>query len=159
MHEATKMVRTEELMRLLLAGYMMKECAKQMSMNYATIRKYASEPSFMAQLKELNSEVYSQVDSELKLNKAQITERLEDISEKALDTLESLLDATAPAPIRFKAAQDLLDRNPQVSRTKKIEADTKHNFLNPLHLVHAAQAAQEMDEYKPKQIGDGNAKP
>lgn len=148
--EAVRMVRKEELMRLLLAGYMLKECAQQLQVSYHTACAYARQPEFMVELKELSSSVYARVDEELRCSKEQITQRLEVFADKALAELEKMLFSdnaaervTNPA-LRAKICMDALDRNSATAKNKKVETDNRHH-IDPITLMHAARVAQEMD--------------
>ncbi len=158
LHKAAKMIREDELLRLLMAGFMLKEAATHLDLAYWTVRKYASAPEFMVKLRELSTNVFERVDAELKHSKESIMEKLEKASDKALAKMESLLDLPTAGPmLQFKAAQDLLDRRAEVSRTKRVDAtvDQKHSFVNPLLLVHAANTAREMDEYAKRHPDNG----
>lgn len=154
MHEAAKTVREEKLLRLLLTGYMMRECAKMLQVSYATVRKYASDEEFLRKLKEMSMSIYEEVDSELKLNASQVTQRIDELSDKALDTLETLL-ASDKDIVKLKAADSILDRNPESSKQKKVEQTTNTRFLDPLHLIHAAKTATEVDEYENRKLTGG----
>ena len=148
MHSAAKMVREEELLRLLLAGYMLKECALQLRLSYSTVRSYAAEVDFMSKLKELSGTIYERVDMELKSSKEEITTRLEVISDLALAEMERLIRSGSNDVVKFKAAQDVMDRDSRVSRTKRIEGTQSHEFMNPMTLRHIAGVAKEVDAYE-----------
>jgi hypothetical protein len=144
MHEAVKLVREEQLLRLLLAGYMLRECAVQMKISYRTVRLYAHDTGFLMKLKSLSKEIYARVDGELQANADDIMSKLESYSMEALDEMMELARAEK-GMTKLKACQDIMDRNPQVSRTKRIEATNDHNFISPLFLVHAAATAKEVE--------------
>ena len=155
MHGASKLIRTEELLRLLLVGNSLKECATQIGMSYYTIRKYASAEAFMNQLRDMSATIYERVDAELKTSKETILTNLEKASEEGLIAMRELVKGCKNDSVRMKAAQDLMDRDGRLSRTKKIEGTTQHGFMNPLTLVHAAKVAKETDEYNTKHNTDG----
>lgn len=130
-----------------------------LQVSYATVRKYASDEEFLRKLKEMSVLIYEQVDSELKLNASQVTQRIDELSDKALDTLETLL-ASDKDLIKLKAADSILDRNPESSKQKKIEQTTNTRFLDPLHLIHAAKTANEVEEYEQRKLtGGADAQP
>jgi len=147
MHDAPKLVRQEQLTRLLLTGHSMRECAAQMDVHLHTVRKWAREPAFLAALKELSSEVFRRVDEELQSTKENMLAKLEEASDAALDRMLELVGSKNEI-VALKSSQDLMDRNTALSRTKRVEGTTRHDFLTPLHLVAAAQAAREVDEYE-----------
>lgn len=144
MHEAARLVKRDELMRLLLCGHMLKECAIHMRLSYCTVRSYAREPEFLAQLREKSNEIYKRLDAELVASKEDIKERLERNSEEALEYMMEIARSST-GMIKLKACQDVLDRDSRVSRTRKIDVDEKHDFISPLFLVHAAKVGREID--------------
>lgn len=158
MHEAAKMVRQEKLLRLVMCGYMLRECCEPMGLSYSTLRKYAKESSFMEELRKLSEEVYARVDEELSMKATTLSSKIEEMSEKALQTLEAMLDSDKDA-VKLKAATEVLDRNPETSKTRKVEQTNRHDFVTPLTLIHAAKAAQEVDLYNDqKKLSDGESR-
>lgn len=158
MHEASKTVKLEQIIRLLLANYTLKEVAAYTQLSYSTVRAWCKDPQFLDSLRELSAQVYKSVTDELQRVSETLTERIESESEKALQTLAKLMDdSCVPAAVRVKAADSILDRNPAVSRTKKVDAVTSHKFLDPLYLVGVAKTAQEVDEaeQRRKELSDG----
>jgi hypothetical protein len=153
MHQAAKLVREEELLRLLMAGYMLKECASQMQMSYRTVREYAKQADFLQRLKALSEVVYARVDGELRASKEAIVQRLEEASDKALDEMMKLVEMEGTGMVKLKACQDIMDRDQRVSRTKKVEGSVSHDFVNPMLLVHAAATARELEQYEAKKKG------
>lgn len=146
MHDATKFVRRQELMRLLLAGHMLKECAKHLGMHYYTVRKYAREPEFLAELRSYSKEIYERVDAELKATKDDITERLEQASDTALDTIIQMMTTSSSDAIKLKAAQDILDRDGRASRTSRVESEqTRTVHITREDLTRFVTAADEID--------------
>jgi hypothetical protein len=145
MHEAAKLVKREELMRLLLCGHMLKECAAEMRLSYYTVRAYAKDPEFLLSLREKSSEIYKRLDAELASSKEDMRDRLERASEAALEQMIELASQSS-GMLKLKALQDLLDRDTRVSRTHRVEGDMKHDFISPLFLGHAARVARELDE-------------
>jgi len=145
-------------MRSLTAGLSLKECAVQLKLSYPTVLKYARQPAFLAKLKEYSLTIYGRVDKELQNSKESILTRLEEVSADALEKLASLMDdPTAPPVVQFKAAQDLCDRDPRISRTKRVEGNVDHKFINPALLILASQTAQEVKRFKESEaLGDGN---
>lgn len=158
MHEAAKFVKEQELMRLLLAGYMVKEAAAQLQLSVWTVRKYARQPEFLLKLKQCSAEIYERVDAELSAQRTGLVERVDAAADRALTVMEHLMDNAKKEELKFKAAQDVLDRAPEVSRTRKIDSTAKqeHSFLNPMVLMHAAATAQEVAAYnEQKELSDG----
>src|SRR5580765_2014396 len=150
MHEAVKLVRKQELLRYLLAKYTLKECSALMQVSYSTLRKWANNADFLAELKELSGEVWQEVTTELKVLTTSVQERLVEESEKALNTLIELMeDRTQKGIVRAKAAESILDRNPDTSKTSKISGAMQHSLkVDPMMLLHAAATANEVEEFK-----------
>jgi hypothetical protein len=144
---AQRLLDDDELMRRLLAHYTLKECAALFNVTYHTICKRARRPEFLGQLKNLNGDMYQDVDQELRAMTGMITERVLEMSTKALDKLELLLESEGTDDrLVARIAMDFLDRNPDTSKTSKHVAKVEHAFMNPALLARAAQAAKELDE-------------
>ncbi len=153
MHEAAKAVRQQELLRLIVAGFMLRECAPRLRLSYWTVRKYAKEPGFLEELKGLSMEMFSRVDAEIKASKdeiSSISQRLQEESGPSLEKLVALRDESANESIQLKASSDLLDRVPEASKTRRVEGLHGHIVVTAEDLVRAAQAAQEEDEHRTK---------
>jgi hypothetical protein len=145
MHEASKLVKQEELLNLLLMHIPLKECAARLHVSYPTIRKYASEPDFLNSLRLLSGSIYTELVEELKFERKTLQQRMVEASDKALTRLEKLLES-AQEGIALKAADSILDRNAESARNRRIEGDMSHRFtIDPLALMHAAQTAEEVD--------------
>jgi hypothetical protein len=142
-----KILDAQELMRRLLAGYTLKECAAILCVTYHTVCKKARQPEFLVELKSLNHEMYSQVDGELKAINGLMTERLVELSSVALDKLEVLLHAESTDDrLVVRIAQDFLDRTGETNKRTQTTVKTEHSFMNPRVLVDAAKAAAEMED-------------
>jgi hypothetical protein len=144
MHEASKLVKKDDLTNLLLLHIPLKQCAERLQLSYNTVRKYASEPEFLDSLKLLSSSIYSELIEELKHEKKSMAQRMLEASDKALERLEQLV-ASQQEGIALKACDSILDRNSETARNKKIESDISGRItLDPLMLLHAAATAQEI---------------
>jgi DNA-binding transcriptional MerR regulator len=144
MHESSKLVRQEELINLLLLHIPLRECAERCHVSYATIRKYASEPDFLNNLRVLSQSVYAEVVADLKFEKKSLKQQMTEASDTALRRLEQLLQS-AQEGIALKAADSILDRCSETARNRKVEGDFNNRFtLDPLSLMHAANTAQEI---------------
>lgn len=117
-----------------------------LSLHVSTVRAYAKQPEFLVKLKALSTNVYERVDQELKARTDAITERLQEASDVALEEMLALTKGGKSEMVRLKAAQDLMDRDSRVSRTRKIDSTHEHGFLNPLTLAHMAATARQVDE-------------
>lgn len=152
MHIAAREVKEQELLRLLMCGYSMKECGVHVGLTYKTIRDYARSAVFLAKLKEMSCNVYERVDAELKNSKDTINARLEEFSEEALEEMFMMAKRLPDGMVKLKALQDIEDRDPRISRQKRVEGTTAVSFVDPLFLVHASATARELEA---KKIGEG----
>jgi hypothetical protein len=144
--KASKFAKQEEILRYLLTGHTLKECSVLTALSHVTVCHYVNEPEFLGRLKALSTEVYKQIDDQLIKTKATITQRIDQLSEKALDTLERLMDSEKEG-IVLKAADSVLDRNEKSARNKKVESAHKFAFFDPNTLIHAASVATELAEF------------
>jgi predicted transcriptional regulator len=145
-----KDLRKEELLRLLLAGYKLKDCAAQLKVTPFTISCYIKEEGFMEQLKEKNASIWEEIDAEIHSRKASIIQRSEEAAELALEEMIKLATKSNSELTKFKAAQDLMDRHPQISRTKRIEGSgggSGSNVVNAVFLRNVVNAMKEEDNF------------
>ena len=150
---ARKLVRNEELLRLLLMGFTIRECAEQMKINPVTVRSYTRRPEFLIQLKEHSSEIAKRLVDELSTGQIEMAQRLEEASAAALEEMMSMMGALeGPSKLKLQVCQDLLDRDPKSSRTKRmdISGTMSHDFISPAVLIHAAATAKEIEQYQVK---------
>jgi hypothetical protein len=146
MHEASKLVKQEELLNLLLMHIPLKECAARLHVSYVTIRKYASEVEFLNNLRLLSGSIYTELIEELKFERKSMQQRMTEASDKALTRLEALL-SSAQEGIALKAADSILDRTSETARNRKIEGDMTNRFtFDPLTLMSAARTAEELGQ-------------
>jgi hypothetical protein len=136
----------QELLRRLLARYTLKECAALLNVSYQTVCRRARQPGFLADLRLLSEDIYSGVDHELRAITGLMTERIVEMSSVALDKLQDLLENSTNEKVIAMVAKDVLDRNPETSKTTKHIGEVKHSFFDPRVLAQAAHAAKEMDE-------------
>jgi len=152
-HEASKLVRTEELLNLLLLHIPLKQCAERLHLSYWTVRKYASEPDFLDKLRTLSQSIYLEVVEDLKTERKTLSDRLTEASDKALTKLEALLES-AQENVQLKAADSILDRTLETARNRKVEGNMSGRFtIDPLTLIHAAATSEELLQHPdPKKL-------
>lgn len=155
MHIAPKTVQEQELLRLLLTGSTIKECAITLDRSYSTVRNWARDPAFLLALKELSSEIFKRVDEELQSSKATIQAKLEDASEAALERLITMSQEAKNEHVVLKACESLLDRDSRFSKQHRVAVDAshKHTVIDPITLIHAVATAKEQDAFEVKQRG------
>lgn len=152
MHEAAKLVRQEELLNLLLLRISLRQCAERLNISYQTVRKYASEPDFLNNLRLLSQSIYEDVVKDLKTEKKTMAEKMTEASEKALERLTELINSPQEG-ISLKACDSLLDRNVETARNRKETVEGSHRFtIDPVTLMHAALTAHELNSVQNPQF-------
>lgn len=159
---STRVVRDEELLRLLLMGFTVRECIEQMRSGRSATYKVARSPEFLLKLREHSSEIAERLIKELTTSQLDMAHKLEEASAAALDEMIDMMRSMDGASgLKVKICQDLLDRDPKSSRTKRMELSgtMSHDFISPAVLVHAAATAKELEAFQAKRIADGNRSP
>lgn len=152
---ASGIVSEEELLRLMLQGFTMRESAMYMRASYSKIRKIAKQPEFLLKLREHSKEIGDRLVDEISRTQLEFTQRLEQASEDALEEMVAMMkDPAVNNHVRFRAASDLMDRDPRSSKTQKIQGHVDHQFINPAVLLHAAATAKEMERAIGAQKGE-----
>jgi predicted transcriptional regulator len=137
-------VREEEMFRLFTQGLSVREVAEHMGMSYPTIARYIKRAGFQQRLREYNGIVWEKVDEEIRGGKlSDITARLEEGAEEALDTMIRLAKGGSTESIKLKASQDLLDRS---ARTSKVKTDTGSHQMPQINIAVLQQAARVVEE-------------
>ncbi len=152
-----EIVRDAEMLRLLCQGLTMMECSKIMGWSYVTIRKACKRQEFLAKLKEFNIEVYERVDEEIKAGKFNIAKRIEEAASEALDQMLSLARGAKAESIKYKACQDLMDREPAASRTRKVETGTSFYMPVSVQVLQATAIALKEEQDYMKKIEEDKA--
>jgi butyrate kinase len=135
----------EEILTLVLQGFNFDEIGRVTGYAHNTIVKYAQDPELLAEVKKRSKELYEKVAEGLAKEKRSLQERLTEAASVALDEMLELAQESGNEKVRREACDSLLDRTAATSRHHHIDGDTKHSFMNPLTLIHAAQVAKEMD--------------
>ena len=135
--EATKQL----LLRMVAEGRSITECAKALGRNASTIREWVRDKNFMEELRKLNSLIWQQLDEELTRKAATTLQRIQQASDEALDKLLDLMDHADSEVVQMRCAQDLLDRNPETSKTHKVEKTTRSVSISAefLRLVETSE--------------------
>ena len=145
-------LRREELLRLLLAGHRVKECASLLRWSTQTVRGELANVFFRERLRSLSIEIFGRVDEDLAALKSDPAQRLSEMAEHALDEIEGLM-GSEDERIKLRAAQDVLDRNIDTSRTRRLDKTSRSIRVNLDLLTRADQTAREVNEHD-KRSGD-----
>ena len=145
-----KAAKQEEMLRYLLTGHSLKECAQLCKVSYQTAANYVREPLFLERLRGLSSEVYADLDKQIALTKTAAAERINELSQKALDRMETIIE-NGGDNVAYKACQDILDRNVEVPRNRRVEGELTQRVFDPAALLHAANVASELEMMRESQ--------
>jgi len=153
-----------ELLQCLLVGMTLREASGTMRASYWKIRKAAKQPVFLLKVKEHSGEIAQRMMDELVTSQVDMAKKLEEASQVALDEMMAMMaDLDQPSKLKVNICQDILDRNPQSSRTKRMDLTgaMSHEFINPAVLIHAAATAKELEKFTTPQLketnGDGSS--
>lgn len=142
-----KELRAQELMRLVLEGYSMKNASHIMGVNYMTALKYARDPEWRQQLRDLHSEKLKALDSELIEATRTKMSLIDEIGLTALKKIQAYVDGENPEIQHLTRISDsMLDRLPETSRTKKVDITERKFVITGEDLLRAAQTARELEE-------------
>jgi hypothetical protein len=150
-HSAIKEIRRQELLRLLILGYSLKDAAVEMKMGYFAVRTTARDPMFILAVRERSEEIARRLGEELVTNQFEMAQKLEEASGKALEAMIEMMDSMeGPSKLKKEICADLLDRDPKSSRSKRLDVTgaVGHQFINPAVLIHAAATAKELERFQ-----------
>jgi len=97
----------------------------------------------VAELRKLSADVFNAANEEIINRRTSFNERMQEMAEQALDEMERLLVESTSEGIRYKAAQDILDRDGRAPRTSR--QDGKQLVMN-VDLDTLMRAAAAMDD-------------
>ena len=147
--------RYPQVINLLCQGFSASEVAKIVGLHQDTLhRNFYRDPEFQAMLRTANEQVFQDLLSQIRTQASSLSERASALAEEALDRMAELLNESRNENIVFKAAQDLMDRDPEqrITRLRRVEGSGPIFNLESKTLVLAMQAAREIEarEVKPE---------
>lgn len=142
--KAGRIAQKELLLRLLASGVPLVECSKQMKTSAMTLTKWARDPGFLERLKELNELVWRDMDERLKATVQTTVARIQQASDEALDKVLELMHGADSEQVQLKAAQDILDRNPDTGKTHKVESKEMKVSIDAAFIQLAMTAEKEI---------------
>lgn len=158
-HIAMQAVRHQELLRLLIIGYTLREAAAEMKIGYWAARTTARSPEFINDIKSKSEEIARRLGEELVTNHVDMAQKLEEASNAALEEMMKMMgELDSPSKLKLQVCQDLLDRDPKSSRTKRMDitGTMSHDFISPAVLVHAAATAKEIEKFTNPKLTENN---
>lgn len=142
----TTQQRFGEVLQAFLECGTVSAVAKKTGLTHYLLNKYFfSNTEFCNLLKGTNEAIFLEATKEIRDTQKGFVQKAQMLAEEALDELERLLHESESDHIKFKVAQDLLDRDPRLSRTKRIEGSGATIKLESNVLILAAQAAREIE--------------
>jgi hypothetical protein len=146
----------------MLMGLTLPECAAQMKMAIHSVRMHARKPEFLLLVKEHSGEIAKRLVEELSTSQIEMAQKLEAASSAALEEMMAMMGELPQGNLKYKVCQDLLDRDPKSSRTKRMDVtgNMSHQFINPAVLIHAAATAREVEQFQArKEVTNGDGSP
>jgi len=142
----------KELIRMCIRGCTIKQAALALQVHPSTIWKWRKDPDFRIKLARTRALIIEKAqladdlgESPDQVAKMDIEQIIEKASMRALEKLIEKLESPNEH-IQLKAAIDLADRNPKMSKTKKIQGIHAHAIMTPQQLALIARAAREAVE-------------
>lgn len=106
MHKLERIFRNRDLMIRFMEGESVEDLATRYDLSETTVVGVLSSPMIQEEMRKL---------AEL----AGVPERIVNLSMQALDTIRDTMQGKSTSELRFKAAKDLLDRNPDARGDKQ----------------------------------------
>lgn len=131
------------LVRLLAQGLTLKECSVALHRHMFTIRAWAREDWVREKLRSINDLAFQKIDGELKAKAETTFVRIQEVSDEALNKLLDLMENADSQVVQMRCAQDLLDRNPETSKTRKVEKTERAVHIDATFIQLAQEADRE----------------
>lgn len=129
-----------------------KGVCRETGISHYSLNKYFfSNPEFCKLLRGASEAIFVEATTTIRDEQASLLSKSQRLAEEALDVMATLLHESESEHIQFRVAQDLLDRDPRISRTKKIESRGFNVTFEAKALNIAMQAAQEIDAKEVKE--------
>jgi len=139
-------MRQQEAIRLLLEGAKIADVADLIGVTKATIHNYLKDPVVRQQLAVLNAMLLKNLDQELLERSRTKAEIVDELAMIALGEMKNILqDRNAHIGVRAKMIDSVLDRTPELSRTKKLDVTNKTFSMKAEDLLAAATVAREIE--------------
>ena len=142
----------DELVKMIIRGVTLQEAAGVLGVHVQTIYKWTHNPAFKIKLARTRALVMEKSQCIVEETAIRVTQEMESLqamiargSRKALETLIDKLESQNEH-IQVKAAVDLADRNPETSKTKKVQQTNLKAVITAEQLAVLARAAREIDE-------------
>lgn len=135
----------EVLQSFLKYGYIVDVARDTGISEYLLRRHFFGNPEFCNLLRSSNETIFLEATQSIRDNQQSMVEQAQRLAQDALNEMERLLNDSESEHIRFRVAQDLLDRDPRISRTKRIEQTGVNITIESKTLDLAMEAAREIE--------------
>lgn len=105
-------------------------CEKTGIKKYTLVRYYLNDPQFRDLLRSTNEAIFQDATSSLREEQSSFVEKAKELAWDSLQEMEHLLHESENEHIRFKVAQDLLDRDPEGRATRVKRVDSPSTTIN-----------------------------
>jgi hypothetical protein len=136
--------RRKKMLELTLLGKRTAEIARICGCSRGTYLNEMKRPEIKEVLRSNNVAIWAYVQSTIDEHEKDLRTRLAEMSSKAIETIDKLMDSDNEH-VAFKAAATVLDRNPETSVHHKVDQTTTSIKIDAAFLRLAAAAATEMD--------------
>lgn len=128
--------------RLFVKGMKVAEIAEHLGRAPHTIKRWFWRADIRAKVQELSKEAFARLDEEIKQQAETTFQRITQASDDALDKLLDLMTHADSEVVQMRCAQDVLDRNPETSKTQKVQS-TKRVVVVDAALINAVLNAEK----------------
>jgi len=146
---AIETVRVEQILTFVLAGYSIRKISKMTGYAYLVVQKIINNEQFLDRVKKDAPLIHERVREELKERYLTHQQRIDELSEQALDRLEQLIQSEREI-VAFKACESILDRNPETPKKHQVDQRAAIAIFDPASLVNAVATAQELEQHREK---------
>lgn len=142
---AATTVRYRDIARRLIAKETPRGIAENLGLSVGTLYVHMRNPAFRAILRELDMQIFNDVDHMLGENGVEVTQRISESQGEAFDSIVHLMRYGSKDGIKLQAAKDLLDRGgSSAPRKVQIEAKVELRETSIKLLLHSyAEAVRE----------------
>lgn len=151
--ELTTSLRFGEIIESFLRCGTVRGVARELDMStYVLHKHFFANPEFCKLLRTANEQIFLEATQSIRDEQGSMLHKAQRLAQEALDEMETLLHESESEHVRFKVAQDLLDRDPRISRTKRIESTGVNVTIEQKVLMLAMETASEIEASDPTTV-------
>lgn len=142
--QAASGVQKQLVLRLLAEGRTMAEAAAAVNRTVPCVSRWLRDPEMRQRLMELNALAFQEIDKQLQVRAESAMQKINQAAEEAVDKLIALMEGADSETIQMRCAQDILDRNQETSKIRRVDKRSVNVNIDSAWL--AAAAAVEAEE-------------